>query len=177
MKLRNYEFKARAADLNSMEQKLLRLNPLFKGEDHQIDTYFNVQSGRLKLREGFIENALIYYERPDIPDSKQSAILLYKHETDRSLKDILMKVMGIKVVVDKLRKIYFIGNVKFHFDTVMDLGTFVEVEAIDETGQIEPDELERQCKYYFDYFGLTRSDYIKESYSDLILIKLNTGNK
>src|SRR4030042_2401879 len=100
MNLRNYEFKARATDLNSMEQKLLRLNPLFKGEDHQIDTYFNVPNGRLKLREGIIENALIYYERPDIPDSKQSAILLYKHEPERSLKDILIKVMGIKVVVD-----------------------------------------------------------------------------
>ena len=176
MKLHNYEFKARAADLNSMEQKLLRLNPLFKGEDHQIDTYFNVPNGRLKLREGIIENALIYYERPDIPGSKQSAILLYKHEPDRSLKDILIKVMGIKVVVDKIRKIYFIGNVKFHFDIVRELGAYFEVEAIDETGNTGPEVLEEQCKFYFDYFGLSRSDYINGSYSDLILEKLKKEN-
>ena len=176
MNLRNYEFKARAQNLNELEQKLLELNPVFKGEDHQIDTYFNVPNGRLKLREGIIENALIYYERPDIPDSKQSAIILYKLEPDRSLKDILIKVMGIKVVVDKIRKIYFIGNVKFHFDIVRELGTYFEVEAIDETGNAGPEELEEQCKFYFDYFGLSRSDYIKGSYSDLILEKL-TKNK
>jgi adenylate cyclase class IV len=114
MKLRNYEFKARAQNLNKLEQKLLELNPVFRGEDHQIDTYFNVKTGRLKLREGNIENALIYYERPDIADAKQSAIVLYKHQPDISLKEILTKVNGIKVVVNKRRKIYFIGNVKFH---------------------------------------------------------------
>ena len=50
---------------------------------------------------------------------------------DKTLKEILIKTLGIKAVVDKRRKIYFINNVKFHFDTVKDLGTFVEVEAID----------------------------------------------
>lgn len=31
----------------------------FKGVDHQIDTYFKVNKGRLKLRD--IENFLVYY--------------------------------------------------------------------------------------------------------------------
>jgi adenylate cyclase class IV len=163
MKLRNYEFKARAQNLNKLEQKLLELNPVFRGEDHQIDTYFNVKTGRLKLREGNIENALIYYERPDIADAKQSAIVLYKHQPDISLKEILTKVNGIKVVVNKRRKIYFIGNVKFH----------IEVEAIDETGQISAEELQKQCNLYFSFFGLKTTDYVSKSYSDLILEKLN----
>jgi len=176
MKLRNYEFKARAQNLNKLEQKLLELNPVFMGEDHQIDTYFNVKTGHLKMREGNIENALIYYERPDTANAKQSDIILYRHLPDSSLKDILIKVLGIKVVVYKIRKIYFIGNVKFHFDIVRELGTYFEVEAIDETGNTGPEELEEQCKFYFDYFDLSRSDYIKESYSDLILEKLKKEN-
>jgi len=176
MNLRNYEFKARAIDLNNLEQKLLELNPVFKGEDHQIDTYFNVPTGRLKLREGNIENALIYYERPDIADAKQSDIILYTHQPGSSLKDIMTRVNGIKTVVDKRRKIYFIGNVKFHFDTVNELGTFIEVEAIDETGLIGMEKLEEQCRYYSKYFGLTVSDYINRSYSDLILEKMNKQN-
>jgi len=171
MNIRNIEFKARAADLDELEQSLLELNPLFRGEDHQIDTYFNIPSGRLKLREGNIENALIYYERPDTANAKQSAIILYKHQPDISLKEILTRVNGIKVVVDKRRKIYFIGNVKFHFDTVMELGTFIEVEAIDETGQINVEELKKQCDLYFSFFGLEAADYISKSYSDLILEK------
>jgi len=175
MNLRNFEFKARAEDLNKLEQKLLALNPVFKGEDHQIDTYFNVPFGRLKLREGNIENALIYYERPDTPDAKQANIILYKHTPEKSLKDILIKIHGIKTIVNKTRRIYFIENVKFHFDTVNDLGNYIEVEAIDDTGEIGLEKLKEQCNIYFSFFGLEKSDFIDKSYSDLIPEKL-TGN-
>ena len=61
MSILNIEFKARAKDIAALEILLLQHNPSFIGEDHQIDTYFNVQVGRLKLREGNIENALIHY--------------------------------------------------------------------------------------------------------------------
>jgi len=169
MNLRNFEFKARTKDLKKLEKKLLKLNPVFKGEDHQTDTYFNVPKGRLKLREGNIENALIYYERPDTAAPKASAILLYKYLPETSLKEILAKTNGIKAVVDKKRRIYFIENVKFHFDIVNDLGTFIEVEAIDENGQRTLEELEKQCKKYFTFFGLGESDFISRSYCDLIL--------
>ncbi len=165
----NFEFKARAHDLKALESKLLELNPIFIGEDHQVDTYFNVPKGRLKLREGNIENSLIYYERQNIADAKQSDILLYQHPADPSLKDILIKVHGVKVVVTKSRKIYFIENVKFHFDTIAELGTFVEVEAIDSTGDIGIETLKEQCKKYADFFEIKSSDFISLSYSDLIL--------
>ncbi len=172
MKLKNYEFKARVGDLEKREQKLLSLNPFFKGEDHQIDTYFNVPKGRLKLREGNIENALIYYERPDVADAKQADIILYKHSPEKSLKDILTKVHGIKTIVEKTRRIYYIENVKFHFDIVNNLGTFIEVEAIDETGEISAEELREQCDVYYSFFELDAADYISKSYSDLLLEKI-----
>jgi len=171
MNLRNFEFKARVNDLKKLEQKLLKLNPVFKGEDHQTDTYFNVPKGRLKLREGNIENALIYYEREDKATAKSADILLYKHNPDVLLKEILGRVNGVKVIVDKVRRIYFIENVKFHFDTLNELGTFIEVEAIDENGQKTLEELEKQCKKYFTFFDLRESDYVSKSYSDLILEK------
>jgi len=172
MALQNFEFKVRVTDLISLEKKLQELNPVYIGEDHQVDTYFNVSKGKLKLREGNIENALIYYERPDIPNIKGADIILYKHNPESSLKDILLKVHEIKVVVEKTRKIYFIGNVKFHFDTISDLGTFVEVEAINETGKIDRQKLKEQCNSYFSFFGFKRSDYISRSYSDMILDKV-----
>ena len=59
----NFEFKAKAKELPRLEEKIMALGPRYIGEDHQVDTYFNVTTGRLKLREGYIENALIYYER------------------------------------------------------------------------------------------------------------------
>lgn len=168
MQRTNFEFKARANDLLSLENKLLTLSPKFIGEDQQVDTYFNVEKGRLKLREGNIENSLIYYERKNVADSKQSDVLLYQFQPDHSLKEILTKVHGIKARVDKRRKIYFIDNVKFHFDNIEELGTFVEVEAINiENSGIE--KLKEQCKYYADFFGIKDGDYESQSYSDLIL--------
>lgn len=165
----NFEFKARINNPHLPEKEILALNPVFIGEDKQMDTYFNVTKGRLKLREGNIENALIYYERQNVADAKQSDVLLYQHFPDSSLKDILVKVHGIKVVVSKLRKIYFIDNVKFHFDTVDGLGNFVEVEAIDKNGSIGIEKLKEQCRKYAELLGVKKDDYISHSYSDMIL--------
>ena len=165
----NFEFKAATNNLELLEKKLLELNPIFIGEDNQSDTYFNVSKGRLKLREGNIENSLIYYERQNVAGAKQSDVILYKHSPDLSLKAILIEVHGIKVVVKKTRRIYFIGNVKFHFDAINELGTFIEVEAIDNTGDKGIEMLQEQCKKYGDLFEIKDSDYISISYSDMIL--------
>lgn len=167
----NFEFKAKHSDIQSLETILKQYNPLFVGIDHQIDTYFNVPNGRLKLREGNIENALIHYERKNEASAKQSNVLLYQHEPNLSLKEILIKALGIKTVVDKHRKIYFIDNVKFHFDEVKGLGSFVEVEAIDKDGSVGLEKLKEQCNAYAQLFQLTENNFIAESYSDLLMEK------
>ncbi len=169
MDIRNFEFKAKVESLEQYENKLLTLKPQFKGIDYQKDTYFNVKKGRLKLREGNIENSLINYEREDTCKAKESQVLLYQHQPNAALKDILIKQLGVKVVVNKKRKIYFVDNVKFHFDTLENLGTFVEVEAIDAENKFTIEELKAQCDKYFEFFELTEQDLVKKSYSDLIL--------
>ncbi len=174
MPILNFEFKAKTTELDNLENRLLQLNPIFIGEDIQIDTYFNVAIGRLKLREGNIENALIWYQRENITGAKQSDILLYKHDPDKTLKDILVKLHGIKVIVEKKRRIYFIDNVKFHFDTIPQLDTFIEVEAIDKDGSLGIEKLQQQANEYAAFFNIKPLDYTALSYSDLILEKTNT---
>lgn len=171
MAILNIEFKARTKDVLAAEKNLLQHNPKFIGEDHQVDTYFHIPGGRMKLREGIIENALIHYERENIAGSKSSQVLLYQHKPDKNLKAILAKALGIKAVVDKKRKIYFIGNVKFHFDTVKNLGTFIEVEAIDKDGNISKEKLQEQCDFYAALLGVKNGDFVAESYSDMIMAK------
>ena len=175
MNIRNFEFKAKVNGLEQFEAKLLALDPVYHGLDHQIDTYFNVPQGRLKLREGTIENSLINYNRENTTDSKLSTIILYQHEPNSALKEILSLQFGVKIVVDKKRKIYFIDHVKFHFDFVEELGTFIEVEAIDTKGIFSDDQLKQQCDSYFDYFELEKTSLIDQSYSDLIAA-LSTSN-
>ncbi len=169
MSLQSFEFKARVENIAAKVDVLLKNNPLLIGEDHQIDTYFHVNVGRLKLREGNIENALIHYERSNTADAKLSSVILYQHQPDKSLKEILIKSLGVKAVVDKKRKIYFIENVKFHFDTVQNLGTFIEVEAIDKDGSIGINKLKEQCAYYADLLKILPEDYVAFSYSDMII--------
>jgi adenylate cyclase, class 2 len=165
----NYEFKAKTDRLDELEKLLQRESPEFRGEDHQVDTYFNVQHGRLKLREGNIENSLIHYHRENVAGAKQSDVILYQHEPDKTLKQALVAALGIKVVVKKRRKIYFIGNIKFHFDRIDSLGSFVEVEAIDRDGSFAIEQLRDQCNRYAKRFGLKEQDYVAVSYSDLLM--------
>ena len=86
MPILNIEFKASCKDITAAEAILQQHNPFFKGTDHQVDTYFNVPNGRLKLREGNIENPLIHYEREDTAGSKSSHVLLYQHQPDEILR-------------------------------------------------------------------------------------------
>ena len=169
MSILNIEFKAKTNDVSAAENILLQHNPLFIGEDHQVDTYFNVPNGRMKLREGNIENALIHYVRENTAGSKSSQVLLYKHQPDKSLKEVLIQALGIKAVINKRRKIYFIDNVKFHFDKVEMLGTFIEVEAIDKDGSIGREKLQEQCDFYAGLFEISNKDFVANSYSDMIM--------
>ncbi|GBD93252.1 CYTH domain protein [bacterium BMS3Abin05] len=167
----NIEIKAKSDHQNEIRQILKSKNAEFKGVDHQIDTYFTVNFGRLKLREGNIENHLIYYQRENKKGPKQSNVTLFKSDPKSSLKEILTKALGVLVVVDKKREIYFINNVKFHIDIVKDLGTFVEIEAIDNHGNTSKDQLLAQCQYFLDLFKISQDDLISVSYSDLLLQK------
>lgn len=171
MKHLNIEIKAKCHDHDKIRAILKLRRADFKGTDHQIDTYFKVNNGRLKLREGNIENYLIFYERENKLGPKQSNIILYKSDQGSSLKEILSKSLGVLTVIDKRREIYFLENVKFHLDSVKDLGTFMEIEAIDSNGSIGKEKLLEQCESYLKLFGISKNDLISESYSDLLLNK------
>ncbi|MBI2626740.1 MAG: class IV adenylate cyclase [Parcubacteria group bacterium] len=164
----NIEIKARSKDPNKIRKILKEKGSRFIGTDHQIDTYFKVANGRLKLRKGNIENYLIYYQRQDKKGPKQSDVILYKTTSKSLLENILIKALGVFKIVDKKREIYFIKNVKFHIDQVRGLGSFIEIEAIDKTGKIGKEKLLEQCNQYLKLFNVSQSDLISKSYSDLL---------
>ena len=165
----NIEIKARCDRQDDIREYLRAHNAEFKGTDHQIDTYFKVNNGRLKLREGNIENQLIHYERANQEGPKQSQVTLYAAKPGSSLKEVLTKALGVLTTVDKQREIYFIENVKFHVDTVQGLGTFMEIEAIDEDGSIGKEKLQEQCQRYMHELGIREEDLMSNSYSDMLL--------
>lgn len=166
----NIEIKARCADAVFIRNYLQQHRADFKGTDFQTDTYFNVHNGRLKLRQGNIENSLIFYQREDKAGPKLSEVTLFKvKEESELLKKALTQANGVKVAVKKKREIYFIENVKFHIDEVEGLGSFVEIEAIDVDGSKGLDFIKQQCDFYVAALQIKEEDLLNESYSDMLL--------
>lgn len=173
MSFLNVEIKAICPDPSFVRNYLLTHQAAYKGLDEQTDTYFNVSKGRLKLREGNIENNLIYYERSNQAGPKSSVFQLVKVDDAKGLKQVLTEANGIKVVVVKKREIYYISNVKFHIDQVPGLGAFVEIEAGNILASLSPQELKAQCDFYLQEFGILEKDLLEHSYSDMLLAKVS----
>ncbi len=175
----NIEIKARCSEPDRIRRVLMDHGAAFKGTDHQIDTYFIVPTGRLKLRQGAIENSLIHYRRDNTAGPKRADVSLFRTDAAGAaqLHQTLTAAMEVWVIVDKQREIYFIENVKFHIDTVEGLGGFVEIEAIDETARLGTDTLRTQCEHYMSLLSIRATDLVEASYSDLLLAKSHQLNK
>ncbi len=165
----NVEIKARCADPGRVRRALEARKAEFRGTDHQVDTYFNVPRGRLKLRQGTIENCLVFYEREDRKGPRTCKVRLYPTDPGSApaMKALLAAALGVRCVVDKRREIYFIANVKFHIDRVKGLGTFVEIEAQDAGGRYGTRELRAQCGAYAAILGIADGDLISGSYAEM----------
>jgi predicted adenylyl cyclase CyaB len=167
----NVEIKARCADSERVRATLARAGAVLRGTDRQTDTYFRCAAGRLKLREGDIENGLIHYARADAAGPKESRVTLYPTAPGTNLRELLAGALGVLVVVRKRRDIWFRANVKIHVDEVDGLGSFVEVEAIDLDGSIGAARLRAQCEETMRLLGVRADELVERSYSDLLLAR------
>ncbi len=142
----------------------------FGGIDEQRDIYFKTNNGRLKLRKGIIEGALVFYKRENVKGVKISEYSLYKSKDPEALESILRETLGVLVEVVKTREMYFINNVKFNIDNVQGLGKFVEIEAMTENKD-DFVRLKSTVQHYLDEFKILPKDIQSHSYSDLLLKK------
>ncbi|KAB1443229.1 class IV adenylate cyclase [Pseudodesulfovibrio senegalensis] len=164
----NVEIKARITNPERIRDILMAAGAEYHGLDKQCDTYFNCPQGRLKLREGNVENSLIFYRRPDTPEPKVSEYELERLVPGHGMVPLLSAAFGVKVVVEKEREIYFKDNVKFHIDRVRGLGRFVEIEAIGEHAG-ELDTLHGQCSEWLECLGISMEQLEPSSYSDMFM--------
>jgi len=163
------EFKARCSDPRDAIRRVRAAGARWAGREHQIDTYFRVAEGRLKLRETRSRAELVWYFRRDMLRSKRSDVLMLRVPDPGSIKQTLARDLGVKVVVDKVRRVYLKDNVRVHMDEVRGLGRFVEIEAV---GQVKDfRRLQRQAEGMARILGLRGPDLIGGSYSDLLLAK------
>jgi len=127
--MRNIELKALLHDRVAALRVCDALDAIFQDDIRQVDTYFRVPEGRLKLRESEPgDDYLVFYRRPDLASTKACDYTLTV--VSRSVKRVLTDALGVLAVVTKVRTLYLWENVRIHLDRVDGLGEFIEFEAV-----------------------------------------------
>ncbi|MBI4090843.1 MAG: class IV adenylate cyclase [Candidatus Komeilibacteria bacterium] len=164
--MKNLEIKARIGDISQYKALCRQIGARRIWTKKQIDTYFKVPKGRLKLREeGSQKNELIYYQRREGTNKRWSDYDIAPVSRPAAVKRLLGKAYGIAIVVDKKRLLYQYKNARIHLDEVRHLGSFLEIEIV-----VKKDELQAKAlmRTLLDALGLPQDAFIKESYSDLL---------
>ena len=163
----NAEFKARCSDPRDAIRRIRAAGVRWVSREHQIDTYYRIAEGRLKVRETGTRAELVWYFRGDTLRSKRSDVLMLTLRDAASVKAALARKVGVKVIVDKVRRVYLRDNVRVHIDDVRGLGHFVEIESVGAAEDFP--RLQRQAEEMARVLGLRPKDLIRGSYSDLLL--------
>ncbi len=97
---------------------------------HQVDTFFHVPAGRLKLREETSgQSEVIYYRRADHDGPALCDYVRVPIGEPELLKELLAAALGIRGVVHKCRRLYLVGQTRVHIDEVASLVMFLELEV------------------------------------------------
>jgi predicted adenylyl cyclase CyaB len=165
---RNVELKARDPDPNRSLLASLQAGAVDQGWLQQLDTYFIVNHGRLKLREQDGSAELIYYERSDEAIERESSYRIVPVVDPDALKDALAAALGVLVAVEKSRQLLLWRNVRIHLDEVPGLGRFIELEAIAEPDSNLTREYENIAELR-EVLGITDERILAAGYSDELL--------
>ena len=162
------ELKARVEDLSVIRNRLVEIGAHYVETLHQVDTYFKVPRGRLKIREVEGSGAeLIYYERENKPKPKRSSVFIIRLDGGGTLKGIIKRILKELVVVEKVREIYRHRGTEIHLDTVKGLGTFIEFERRIRDAERDREELDKLMVK----LGIREENLERLSYSDLLIGK------
>lgn len=167
--MHNLEIKARALD---WAVQIKRAAAIADGPPTvllQVDTFFCVPRGRLKLRE-FDDGTgeLIQYERPDTAGPRQSSYVRALMTQPAATKVALAAALSVRAVVTKKRTLFIVEQTRIHMDEVKDLGAFIELEVVLHASQAAADG-EAIAQRLMEQLGIDRRTLIAEAYVDLLL--------
>lgn len=164
----NIEIKARVKDLTHLKNRAESLSDTPVQVIPQEDTFFNIPTGRLKLRVLAPDYAqLVWYARADDAGPKRSDYQIHETGDPESLKAILALALGVRGIVRKTRYLYLAGQTRIHLDDVDGLGHFMELEVVMQPGQ--PDTEGRAiAEDLMKKLGIDSTDLLDGAYMDMI---------
>ena len=133
----------------------------------QVDTFFRVPSGRLKLRDfGDGSGELISYRRADEACARRSDYRIIPTHDPAALAELLAHALGACGVVRKTRTLLLWRSTRIHLDEVEGLGRFVELETVLE--RLTEVAAAEEHRALASALGLRSEDVVPEAYVDLL---------
>ncbi len=167
--MENVEIKARCADAAAMARAVAAAGAVWESTFSQVDTYFNVHTGRLKLRQADDgARELIFYRRADDSSPKVSRYDRMPIVPGQILDFVLTQALGVKTVVRKRRQLWRLDNIRIHLDKVEGLGSFLEFEVEVLPGR-DVAGCRAQAQALLKELGIRPDELIAGSYSDLVV--------
>lgn len=164
----NIEIKARVKNIEALKSRIESLYHIEPQEINQVDTFFKLEKGRLKLRSFAKDKGeLIFYERSNSSGPKRSDYFIYKTQNPEELKKLLQISLGIRGVVRKKRFFYLVANTRIHLDEVENLGSFLELEVI-LNPKLAENEGKQIAKDFINKLDIDEKDLIDLAYIDLL---------
>lgn len=171
--MKNLEIKCRVARFDGLRRALtvlgaVRQTPLLK----QVDWYFGVPAGRLKLRQANGGTGeLIFYARPSSRGQRLSVWGRSTVPDVPAMRRVLANALGDAACVRKSREVWLFRNARIHLDRVSGLGTFLEIEVVVTRGTPQARALMDRL---IGALALAKAPLIGGSYADLAAVRRAT---
>lgn len=165
---RNIEIKAKLPGLEPFRTRAAALTSSAPDILIQRDTFYEIPSGRLKLRE--IEGAsaeLIFYRRADSAGPKLSDYVRSRLADPQSMHRLLAGFLPVRRAVEKRRELFLAGRTRIHLDEVAGLGWFLELETVlaDEESLSDGEAVVADL---MGKLGISESCLVEDAYVDLL---------
>lgn len=166
---RNIEIKARLTQRSELEDRIVPIADSGPIVLKQIDQFYRVPEGRLKLRQINGEHAeLIFYRRSDSAGPKTSDYSRVPIVHPEQLAQLLTLALEPLGIVTKTRTLYLVGQTRIHLDEVQDLGSYLELEVVLEPSQTEA-EGESIAHQLMQKLGIQSEDLVEGAYLDHLI--------
>lgn len=167
---KNLEIKVPVKNLSKLIKIVENKGGVLIYSSRQIDVYYKLKSGRLKVRNSANgEKSVIFYRRVEDGSERWSDFEVIPVQNPEEWIKFFDKFLDRLVVVDKHRTLYHFQNTRIHFDKIKSLGSFVEIE----TKVIgSKSKARKEFAEIMELLKLNPQEQILNSYSDLILERM-----
>jgi len=161
----NLELKIRVTSHQSLKKILEQIGAENKGMLNQIDVYYSVPNGLLKLRIENGNESLIFYNRNENDKNRWSDFEVLQFANAKGEK-FFNNLFDVEVIVKKKRRLFYYDDTRIHLDTVNNLGNFVELETLVINGK---SDAKKRFAKIISLLKLDESKQIRKSYRDLLM--------